>query len=478
MSEPKPAGFRPRTLEFESEMSPGESLMWRVATDPWLDPSGSLVAPLDQPLDMAILRAKLANGVASVPRLAERVIDSSNPLNPPRWEVDPEFDLDNHLLEVDVDAPGDHEALLRLAAKIHTQPFDTNRPPWLMYNVNGLADGKGALISRLHHSIADGIGALRMSELYLDIERTPERPPPVDLDKTLAERIAAASHPKEQNPLGILTGAITGPANVLKAAAAELALIGADPGRLRSSGESLTHTLRSTMEQLAGDKGADSVSQTWAGRSGERVLTTARASLAAIRAAGKSRGGTLNDVFVAAMAHAGAAYHAETGESLDFLSMSYVRSTRTGSGVGGNAFSPIRITAPVADHDNESRYAALAAAMMPSDSASTISLDTVNSVAALLPTAAVTRLGRDQGRRIDIVTSNIRSASFPIFIGGAEVEATYPIGPVAGAACNATLMSYNGSLDIGIMIDPSAIAEPHRFAALVQSALDEYAAES
>ncbi|MCP4223209.1 MAG: DUF1298 domain-containing protein [Actinomycetia bacterium] len=56
------------------------------------------------------------------------------------------------------------------------------------------------------------------------------------------------------------------------------------------------------------------------------------------------------------------------------------------------------------------------------------------------------------------------------------MEATYPIGPVAGAACNATVMSYDGSLDMGVMIDPAAISDPEGFARLLQATLDRFAA--
>ena len=64
----------------------------------------------------------------------------------------------------------------------------------------------------------------------------------------------------------------------------------------------------------------------------------------------------------------------------------------------------------------------------------------------------------------------------PIFVGDAHVLGTFPIGPVAGAACNATVMSREDSLDIGIMIDPAAIDDPDRFGDIVQATLDAYTA--
>ena len=117
--------------------------------------------------------------------------------------------------------------------------------------------------------------------------------------------------------------------------------------------------------------------------------------------------------------------------------------------------------------------------MAPSDaSGGEPGLSAISALAALIPTPVLTRLGRNQGARIDVVTSNIRGAPVPIFAGDAQVLGTFPIGPVAGAACNATVMSREGSLDIGIMVDPSAIDDPDRFGEIVQATLDAYTTEA
>jgi hypothetical protein len=159
--------------------------------------------------------------------------------------------------------------------------------------------------------------------------------------------------------------------------------------------------------------------------------------------------------------------------------MSFVRSTRTGSGAGGNAFVPIKIRAPGAGVTPDERFAVLSKAMAPSDASDgERGLGAVSALATLIPTPVLTRLGRDQGARIDVVTSNIRGAPVPIFVGDAHVLGTFPIGPVAGAACNATVMSRENSLNIGIMVDPAAIDDPDRFGDIVQATLDAYTTEA
>ena len=92
------------TDDFESTMSDDEALMWRIGADLWLDPSGSLLAILDRPVDLDLLRRKVAAGIPSMPRLVERVLDTTRPLEALRWEIDPDFDLTNHVVEVAVPA--------------------------------------------------------------------------------------------------------------------------------------------------------------------------------------------------------------------------------------------------------------------------------------------------------------------------------------------------------------------------------------
>jgi hypothetical protein len=81
-------------------------------------------------------------------------------------------------------------------------------------------------------------------------------------------------------------------------------------------------------------------------------------------------------------------------------------------------------------------------------------------VANLLPTSVVTRVARSQAAKMDFATSNLRAAPFPMYISGAEVLENITMGPVAGTAFNLTAISYNGSLDMGVFIDPAAVEDP------------------
>ena len=87
-------------------------------------------------------------------------------------------------------------------------------------------------------------------------------------------------------------------------------------------------------------------------------------------------------------------------------------------------------------------------------------MQTLAAVAAALPTSLVTRLARQQAQTVDFATSNVKAAPMPVYIAGAQLLENYPLGPLAGVAFNLTLLSYDGSLDMGVNIDVAAVTEP------------------
>ena len=72
-----------------------------------------------------------------------------------------------------------------------------------------------------------------------------------------------------------------------------------------------------------------------------------------------------------------------------------------------------------------------------------------------------------------MATSNLRGASFPTYIAGGKVVAGIPLGPVAGTAANLTTISQNGSLDMGLFVDPAAITDPDGLRRNIEDAYQE-----
>jgi hypothetical protein len=74
---------------------------------------------------------------------------------------------------------------------------------------------------------------------------------------------------------------------------------------------------------------------------------------------------------------------------------------------------------------------------------------------------------------VDFACSNVRGAPFDLYVAGGLVQGNHPMGPTAGTACNVTLLSYRGSMDIGINSDTAAVDKPEILTACIQASLDE-----
>ena len=109
----------------------------------------------------------------AVPKLRQRVI--GNPVSPipPRWEVDPNFDMTFHLKRFHVPADGTDRPLMRIAEQMAEQDFDRDRPLWEMALVQGWDGERSAVIIKLHHAITDGVGGMAMAASLFDLTRTP-----------------------------------------------------------------------------------------------------------------------------------------------------------------------------------------------------------------------------------------------------------------------------------------------------------------
>ena len=160
------AAQREREQRFSDRMTDHEALMWNVEKDPWLNPSGASLTILDGKIDDAHFRRVLRNAAAKMPRLRERVVPGLGRLAPPAWVPDPEFDLDYHMRRIRLPKPGTERQLFDLAAKLYQEPLDRTRPLWRFVIIDGLKGGRSALWAIVHHAVADGIGQLRMAEMY------------------------------------------------------------------------------------------------------------------------------------------------------------------------------------------------------------------------------------------------------------------------------------------------------------------------
>ena len=453
-------------VAFEQRMSDQEALMWALELDPVLRSSFANVTFLDRPADPARFRDRMRLAIDAIPRLRQRVAESGPGLATPAWVDDPLFDLDFHVRTVAVPAPGDERAVLDLAAVMAADPFDRARPLWQFTLVEGLADGRGAMIQKLHHSITDGEGGIRLSAAFIDLERDAEDPllpaaeehPPVPA-RSAADSVRESMAAGVRLPFDLARQAVAGTVETLTH----------PTGAPARAGEAV-ETARSILRQLAVTEPARS--PLWAERSLRRRIEVLSIPLAEAKEAAGRLGGTVNDWFVTGATGAAGAYHRRSGVEVGDLRMAMPVSTRPEKGEarasGTNSFAPTRLLVPAGIEEPVARFDAVQAVLRTNRAER--SVGTVGRLAGLLsvlPTPVLARVARQQVGTVDFTTSNVRGAPFPLYIAGGRIVANHPLGPLAGTAFNLTTMSCNGTLDMGCVIDTGAVPDP----ALLRSCL-------
>src|SRR3954447_20806079 len=158
-------------MRFEERMSDADALMWTIEKDPLLRSTITAVSILDSSPDADRLVESLDRATRLVPRLRQRVVSNALSIAPPRWEFDPNYDLDYHLRWMRAPGEGSLRDLLDVAQPIAMQGFDRARPLWEFTVIDGLADGRAALIMKVHHAITDGIAAIKIAMHLFDLER-------------------------------------------------------------------------------------------------------------------------------------------------------------------------------------------------------------------------------------------------------------------------------------------------------------------
>jgi WS/DGAT/MGAT family acyltransferase len=110
-----------------------------------------------------------------IPRYRQRVMTAPFNLGHPTWEFDPDFDIDNHLIRVQVNAPGTDKELRDLTSQIWTGLLDRGKPLWELYFVEGLSDKRTALIAKVHHCMVDGIAGIGLLYVLMDLVPNPPK---------------------------------------------------------------------------------------------------------------------------------------------------------------------------------------------------------------------------------------------------------------------------------------------------------------
>ena len=132
-------------------------------------PFGDIVAMVDAKLDL-------------VPRYRQKVRFVPFELGRPVWVDDPHFNIEYHLRHTALPSPGGESELRKLVGRVMAQQLDRSKPLWEIWVVEGLEDGRWAMLAKTHHALVDGVSGTDLLAVIMDLSPDAERPAAVDVD--------------------------------------------------------------------------------------------------------------------------------------------------------------------------------------------------------------------------------------------------------------------------------------------------------
>jgi diacylglycerol O-acyltransferase len=454
--------------EFDLQMSDADALMWTVEKDPTLRSTVVTVLTLDRSPDWDALVERVERGSHLIPRLRQRVVTPMLRVGPPCWSADTQFDLSYHLRRVRAPEPGSFECVLDLARNAAMAGFDRARPLWEYTVVDGLEGGGAALVLKVHHSITDGVGGMKMLMMLFDLERDPGPPGPCDEFQDLPaftpfDLVGRSLDYQGRRAVDIARHGLGKAMGAARSAAR-------DPESALQEASRVTRSLASFLAPATTPR-----SPIIGARSLGRRLSALDVPLDDFKRAAKAVGGSLNDAFLAAVVGGIQRYHQLHGVEPAALRMVMPINLRgEGTALGGNHFTPARFLVPLQIADPEERMRALGELARGARDEPAVALtDALAMVLNQLPTRVTTAFFGAMLKGSDFVTSNVPGSPFPLYVAGAELERLYPFGPLSGTAANVTLLSHCGTCCIGINTDALAIPDASDFAKSVEAGFSE-----
>jgi diacylglycerol O-acyltransferase len=411
--------------------------------------------------------------ISLVPRYRQKIKSVPGHLANPVWVDDNDFDLAYHVRRSALPRPGSDEQLRELVARVQSRPLDRNRPLWEMYLVEGLAEGRFAVIQKTHHAMVDGISAVDIGQVILDTSPIP-REVPDDLWMPRPEPAAAA----------LLVDAI-GELVRRPSAVADTVRIGlADARNVAGKVSAAVGGVLSAARVAARPA---PVSPLNASIGAQRRFAVARTDLEDYRKVRKQTGGTVNDVVLATVAGAIRGWMLSRGEAV--TPASTVRamvpvSVRGDSETGqlGNRVSSYLVDLPVGEPNPVVRLSQVGYAMKAhKESGQSVGAEALVALSGFAPPtlhALGARAANSFTRRLfNVVVTNVPGPQFPLYASGARMLEMFPVVPLAlGQAVSIGLTSYNGGVYFGLNADRDAMYDVEVLGSLIEESLGELVA--
>ncbi len=469
--------------------------MWGVGRDTSLRMIVSNLILLDRMPTRSDLADRLAIAAAAAPRLRQRPDALPGIRTRPAWVEEESFDAGRHIRTMAVPVPGEHRQVLDLVTLLEPSPFDPSMSPWDVTIIEGLAGGRAALYLRAHHCLTDGLHGVSILRMLVDRAAKAAPPPepahveaeaPVVNDNAEVEIVVDLTPRRRPGTVSVtidIAGAIHPFANGVSAAANSMS---AAANTMSAAANGVSAALRSDPFDTA-VRGmqrsldvANSVSRQVVVTGGRlSPLTPSQSmntrfetfSVPNARTIARSLGGSRNDLLVAGAAIGLGLYHERLGITCPELRLASPARWRNGTG-GGGSVVPTRVEVPVANGHPGPLFGVIAERLARSRREPALhATEILASAISYLPTRVLMPALRAQAKSVDFVATSLPGVRRGQHICGAEIEASYPLGPRLGSLMNITAFGIDDRLDIGMGLDPVAISEP---AVLVECMLEAF----
>ena len=402
------------------------------------------------------LRAHVAARLDRAPRYRQRIESVPLGVNQPVWVDDPQFDLDRHLrrsIVTDLDS---------LADAVFSQPLERDKPLWEIWVADRLDSGELGLVGKLHHCMVDGLAAVELGSMLLDLE--PERgplgrarrfervplPEPADL---FAEGVAERVEEQVRVVGGAMRGLLT-------------------PWRLPAAGVRMAATLARAALPPAPASALNRPG------SGARRLAHASRELDELRSVRQAFEVTVNDVLLAAVAGGLRSFLLGRGEEpLPLKAMVPVSVRGEDGGELGNRISfmfvelPCDIDDPVVRLMQVHRDTALRKRLGDPDGAES-ALQALGHAPRIVQRAMTGLVSSP--RMFNLVVSNIPGPRVPLYMRGCRLETAWPVVPLAAGHGLSIGMTTIGDLAcFGLYVDEAVLPDVDDLALHLEAAIDE-----
>jgi WS/DGAT/MGAT family acyltransferase len=399
-----------------------------------------------------------------VPRFRQKLrfvpLDQGRPV----WVDDPHLNLDYHVRQTALPAPGSEEQLRNLAARIFSQQLDRSKPLWELWLVEGLRDNRFAIVGKSHHALVDGISGVDITTVLFDLDPEPQGAP------ASAPPWLARPEPTDVKLLGdAIKERLTSPAEIVRGVRHVLR----GPRQvLRSIGQ--------TSKMLgAGMSAPGTVFNVEIGP--HRRFAITQADLAELKRVKDAHGGTVNDVILSIVTGGIGKYLRARGHDTEGLEMRAlvpvsVRATED-RGALGNRISAMMAPLPVWCEDPVERLHIVTASMGDlKSSGQAVGAEILTRITDFAPITIASQAARLQPaqRFFNLVVTNVPGPQFPLYVLGRRMESIFPMVPLARrqALC-VGIMSYNGQVNFGLVGDYDAMADLDSFALDLEAATAE-----